>query len=324
MPMARPLRIEYAGAVYHATARGNERRAIFRDAKDCEKFLAGLGDICQRFDVVIHGYVLMRNHYHLLMETPRPNLARAMHYLNATYTGYFNRRHRRIGHLLQGRYKAFLIEKDRYLLAVSRYIHLNPVRAGITDKPEGYQWSSYPEYIGRSKKRGWLACEWILGQYAKQRTEARRLYRTFVEEGIGASGNPFQRLAGGLILGSESFVEEIKEKVSVERHHDIPETKFLTDSVSCEDIIAAVAERFGVNEREITGGGTRNNRARRICFYLARRLTQMSNGEIGERFGVGYSAVSKAYLSIRRDLQGDRKLRTAVKDLEQALAPRIS
>jgi REP element-mobilizing transposase RayT len=140
--MSRPLRIEYPGATYHITARGNERADIFRDNNDRQKLLEQLQIALQRYAIVIHAYVLMGNHYHLLLETPEGNMSQAMHFINGNYTGYFNHRHRRVGHLFQGRYKGLLVEKESYLLSLSRYIHLNPVRAGIVEYPEEYHWSN--------------------------------------------------------------------------------------------------------------------------------------------------------------------------------------
>ncbi|MCD6472522.1 transposase [Candidatus Aerophobetes bacterium] len=150
--MSRPLRISYPGALYHITARGNEKNLIYREKEDYCKFLKTLSDLPKRFSAVIYGYVLMSNHYHLLIETPKGNITKVMHYLNTAYTGYFNRKYHRVGHLFQGRYQGILIEKDRYLLSVSRYIHLNPVRTLIVKGPEEFNWSSYLQYIGKREK----------------------------------------------------------------------------------------------------------------------------------------------------------------------------
>ncbi len=145
--MARPLRIAFAGAFYHVTARGNERRRIFLSHRDYEKFLSYMTDAVYKYDVILHAFVLMPNHYHFIVETPKANLSAFMHNLNGTYTTYFNIKRKRAGHLFQGRYKALLIDVNNYLLELSRYIHLNPVRAGITDKPESCRYSSYRAYI---------------------------------------------------------------------------------------------------------------------------------------------------------------------------------
>src|SRR4030065_2926531 len=154
--MGRPLRVEYRGALYHITSRGNERKKIFVDDGDRKKFLAILEDYHNRYGILIHSFVLMDNHYHLILETPRANLLKVMHGINGGYTGYFNRKYNRSGHLFQGRYKGILVEKDAYLVQLSRYVHLNPVRAKIVERPEQYRWSSYPGYIGTSGDCPWV------------------------------------------------------------------------------------------------------------------------------------------------------------------------
>jgi putative transposase len=149
----RPLRIEYLGALYHITSRGNERKAIFLDDEDRERFLEILLDYHTRYGMLLHSYVLIDNHYHLILETPQGNLLKIMHGINGCYTGYFNRRHGRSGHLFQGRYKGVLVDKDEYLIPLSRYIHLNPVRAKVVSSPEKYNWSSYASYIGKEREK---------------------------------------------------------------------------------------------------------------------------------------------------------------------------
>jgi REP element-mobilizing transposase RayT len=150
--MARPLRVEYEGAVYHVTARGNERRKIFFTEVDYTKFVKYLTESKKKFNINIHCYVLMSNHYHLIIETPEANLSKAMHYINSSYTTYINVNKKRSGHLFQGRYKSIIIDADNYLLELSRYIHLNPVRAGMVQKPADYQYSSYSAFIKNKKE----------------------------------------------------------------------------------------------------------------------------------------------------------------------------
>lgn len=314
--MARPLRIEYGGALYHLAARGSERRSIFSNDRDREKFLETLAQFPERFDAVVHGYVLMDNHYHLLVETRRPNITRAMHYLNATYSGYFNRVHNRAGHLLEGRYKGYLIEKDNYLLAVSRYIHLNPVRAGLAARPETYPWSSYPEYIGKRHPTGWLTCGWVLEQFANDLAQARRLYRRFVEEAVEELENPFKTLVAGLILGSESFVIEIKKKLARETHPDMPQTRILAQGISCSDVLEAVARQFKTDKTALTARGGRNNLSRKICLFLLRTLTDLRNNDICVRFGISHSAVSKAVSSVKSQMEHDRRTRRIVNEIQ--------
>ena len=166
--MARPLRIEYSGAYYHVTSRGNERKAIFRDDRDRERLLELLARAVKDFHLRLHGYVLMSNHYHLLVETPRGGLSRALRYLNGVYTQAFNRRHRRVGHLFQGRYKAILVDKDAYLLELSRYIHLNPLRVELVKdlkELENYPYCGHGTILG-TPARQWQDCESVLAEDA--------------------------------------------------------------------------------------------------------------------------------------------------------------
>src|SRR6266581_1819550 len=180
--MARPLRIVYPGAFYHVTSRGNEQKDVFKSQSDREKFFAYLESATERYGAVIHAYCLMSNHYHLLLETPAGNLSQIMGHINGAYTTYFNIKRKRSGHLFQGRFKAILVEADEYAAELSRYIHLNPVRAGITAKPEEYRWSSYRVYIGENKATDWLKTEFILGYFGGKAPAAQKKYREFVED----------------------------------------------------------------------------------------------------------------------------------------------
>ena len=159
--MARPLRLQYPGAFYHVTSRGNERKSIFKTNRDRQKFLSYLESAYDRYGAIIHVYCLMNNHYHLLVETPRGNLSQILHHINGAYTAYFNTKMKRSGHLFQGRYKAILVEKDSYCQELSRYVHLNPVRTGLVKRPSEYHWSSYTYYIGQKEKPRWLITESI-------------------------------------------------------------------------------------------------------------------------------------------------------------------
>lgn len=312
--MARPLRIEYAGAVYHVTSRGNEKKPIFLDEEDRERFLIFLGELPTRFEVLIHGYVLMGNHYHLLLETLRPNLQKTMQYLNTAYTVFFNRKRSRAGHLLQGRYKAFLIQKDSYLLGVSRYVHTNPVRARMVDLPQEYPWSSYRDYIGTRKREAWLTREWVLGQFSQNETSARRRYKKFVEEGMEGAENPFASLRAGLILGTDTFMEEVKRKVPVKTDHDVPQSRHFADVISCDAVMDFISTRYRIDKHKIVQVGMRDNPARRACLYLLRTLTDMSNSEIADKFQITHSAVAKASARFKREMEKTEELRSLVSD----------
>jgi REP element-mobilizing transposase RayT len=206
--MARPLRIAFPGALYHVTARGNARQDIFLDAEDRQRFLGILARVVSRFHLLVHAYCLMDNHFHLVVETPEANLSTAMRQLNGVYTQAFNRRHGRVGHVLQGRFKAILVDRDSYLLELCRYVVLNPVRAKITRKPETYPWSSYRATAGLASTPPGLTVDWLLSQFGRQRAGAQRTYQAFVTEGIGQE-SPWAQVQGQVLLGSERFIERL-------------------------------------------------------------------------------------------------------------------
>lgn len=234
--MARPLRIEFPGAVYHITSRGNERKKIFWDDQDRELYLARLDQIHERFHWHVHAYVLMSNHCHLLVETPMANLSRGMRQLNGVYTQEFNRRHGRVGHLFQGRFKAILVEEDNYLLEVSRYIILNPVRAGMVERPEEYRWSSYPSIIGMGKTPAFLARELLLAQFGRNKKQAINQFINFVMNGIEAEF-PTDALHAGVILGTPHFLEKIQGKIKEKSDQvEIPRMQRHSSRESLEEI----------------------------------------------------------------------------------------
>ena len=203
--MARPLRIQFPGAVYHVTSRGNARQRIYLDDQDRRRFLAILSHVVDRYDWLCHAYCLMDNHYHLILETPKPNLALGMRQLNGMVTQAYNRRHRKVGHLFQGRYHAILLEKESYLLELCRYVVLNPVRAKAVRDPGQWRWSSYRATAGAAEPAAALTVDWILGQFASKRKQAQARYRRFVAEG---SGSPWEQLRGQIYLGRDGFVED--------------------------------------------------------------------------------------------------------------------
>lgn len=211
--MARPLRLEYAGAVYHVTARGNRKERIFETDMDRNKFFKILGRVCERFGWSVHAYCLMTNHYHLVVKTPRPNLSRGMQYLNGVYTQYFNRQHQRVGHVLQGRYGAQVVEVDAYLMELARYVVLNPVRANLVSDPKDYEWSSYRATIGQVAAHSWLNADVILEEFGRKRKVAIRRYIEFVGDGIRHPDRfPDKR---ELILGGEEFKVKAMDEAKV-------------------------------------------------------------------------------------------------------------
>lgn len=217
--MSRPLRIEYAGAVYHITSRGNERKAVFRSDQDRINFLNTLQHVNKRYNWICHAYCLMDNHYHLLIETPDANLALGMRQLNGVYTQLFNKQHNRAGHLFQGRYKSILIQKDSHLLEVCRYVVLNPVRARIAAGPEAWRWSSYRATAGREFAPPCLTTAWVLCQFSGKRELAKKEYRQFVTQGIGKT--LWHEVRGQAFLGEETFADELADRLR--KHQDVPD-----------------------------------------------------------------------------------------------------
>jgi putative transposase len=210
--MARPLRIEYPGALYHVTSRGDRQEAIFEDDQDRGAFLDLLGEVVSRFRWRCHAYCLMGNHYHLMIETPEANLTKGMRHLNGVFTQWSNRRHRRSGHLFQGRYKAILVDRDSYFLELARYIVLNPVRASMVKHPRQWGWSSYGATVGTSPAPEWLSIDNVLAAFGRRRASARRRYQQFIEEGMGAE-SIWKDLKGQIYLGDDDFVAEMRGKL---------------------------------------------------------------------------------------------------------------
>jgi len=203
--MARPLRLEFANAVYHLTSRGNARQGIFFNDGDRELFLQTLAHVVSRYSWICHAYCLMANHYHLLIETPKANLSIGMRQLNGVFTQSFNRRHKRVGHLFQGRFKAVLVEKESYLLELCRYVVLNPVRVKGGTKTAPWKWSSYRATAGLASVPEFLSTDWLLEQFGKNRRVAQKRYREFVRDGI--TNRPWDQLKGQIYLGSDKFIE---------------------------------------------------------------------------------------------------------------------
>lgn len=268
--MARPLRIEYPGAVYHITSRGNARQAIFFDDADRRGFLEILARAVDRYNWLCHAYCLMDNHYHLLIETVDPTLSAGMRHLNGVYTQATNRRHARPGHLLQGRYKAILVEKDAHLLELARYIVLNPVRARMARSSKDWPWSSYRATAGLEPPASFLTTEWVLAQFGGTRSKAQRSYRRFVSAGRGI--RVWEGLRGQIYFGSDRFIAQHSPRGG-EAFREIPRVQRLVSRPPIEDIFEAASEECAV----VT--------AYREYGYRLK--------EIAEFLGVHYSTVSR-------------------------------
>jgi REP element-mobilizing transposase RayT len=212
--MARPLRIEFAGALYHLTSRGDRREAIYEDDEDRRRFLDVLAEVAERYHWICHAYCLMTNHYHLVAETVEGNLSQGMRHLNGVYTQASNRRHGRNGHLFQGRFKGIVVDRDAYLLELTRYVVLNPVRARMVEAPEQWPWSSYGAMMGTAPAPSWLAVDGLLSQFGSSREEARRRYQAFVYEGVGQ--DIWQGLRQQIYLGDEAFLTHVQSQARIE------------------------------------------------------------------------------------------------------------
>jgi putative transposase len=299
--MARPLRIAYPGAYYHVTSRGNEQKDVFKSRRDREKFLEYLASATERYGAVIHAYCLMSNHYHLLMETPEGNLSQIMRHINGAYTTYFNIKRKRAGHLFQGRFKSILVEADEYAVELSRYIHLNPVRVGMAEKPGEYPWSSFLSYIGQSKVPAWLKTDFILEYFGQNSADASKKYRVFVEELIGTEyDSPLLAAIGTAVLGSTEFVETVMETHigKREQSRDLPSLRQLAFRPTLEAIITAVDNVFH-SEQKL---------ARQAGMYLCHRYSGELVREISKLFKVTESAVTEAARTFPLRMETNKKL----------------
>lgn len=272
--MARPLRIEFPGALYHITSRGNQREAIYLSDGDRDTWLEVFSEVCRRFNWSCHAYCLMDNHYHLLVETPEGNLSPGMRQLNGVYTQRFNRHHGRVGHVFQGRYKAILVDKDSYLLELARYIALNPVRAGMVGSAKDWPWSNYRATAGWVTAPPWLQTDWILSTFAKRRETACKRFRTFVSKGKGQP-SPWEHLRNQVFLGNEQFVTEMLALIDPE--------KSLTE--------VPLGQRRKVAKP--LGDYKKQNRSRDETICEAYRSGGYTMSELAEYFGLHYSSISK-------------------------------
>ena len=296
--MSRPPRMEFAGALHHAMARGDRREEIFRDDRDRSKFLGYLAEGAERYRVKVHCYVLMVNHFHLVATTPEGNLSKWMHQLKTAYTVYFNRRHHLVGHLFHGRFKSTVIEAESYLLEVSRYLHLNPVR-GVAlgqgtpserrKRLRAYRWSSYQGYAGLEKMESFLDSEAI--QEAFESFSGRPWkgwkYRRWVEEAlIGEIDNPFEAVKWQQVLGGEGFVRKLKDywNQGGERPKNYGQKKNWSASLGAEEILEGVSQHFESNAEALKEPGKRNHLARRMAITLCWDYAGLSHSEIAALF----------------------------------------
>lgn len=272
--MARPLRIELAGGIYHVTSRGDGREDIYRNDADRLTWLDLFAKVCARFNWVCHAWCQMNNHYHVVVETIEANLSGGMRHLNGVYTQTFNRRHDRVGHVFQGRYKAIVVEKDAYLLALARYVVLNPVRARMVSEPGTWPWSSYAAMIGALPAPPWLRTDWILRQFTVDPRRAAMAYVEFVQAGVTAP-SIWTELRGQIYLASDKFLATLPQLPDNASFGEVPRAQRRPRAHPLEHYL-------------------RIHGARRPAMAAAFASGQYSMREIGDAFGVHYSTVSRA------------------------------
>jgi len=277
--MSRPLRIEFEGALYHVTSRGDRRGQIFEDDQDRAGFLDLLGRVAVDFNWVVHAYCLMGNHYHLLVETPDGNLGKGMRQLNGVYTQNCNRRHGWVGHVFQGRYKAILVDGDSYLLELSRYVVLNPVRAGMVGSAGDWPWSSYLAMLGETEVPDWLETDGLLAVFGKRRADARRRYAEFVSAGVGQA-SIWSALNRQVFLGDDAFVAKLQRKAQSD-DVNIPRAQRRPPAPS----LAAIS---------------RKHRGRDAAMVVAHATGEYSYQQIGEHFGVHFTTVGRVVREAKR------------------------
>tara|TARA_B100000315_G_scaffold33208_1_gene27881 strand:+ start:376 stop:1365 length:990 start_codon:yes stop_codon:yes gene_type:complete len=325
--MVRPLRIEYPGATCHITSRGNERKEIFKDDKDRRKFLETLSQSREIYNIEVFSYVLMKNHFHLLIKTPLGNLSMFMRHFNITYTSYFNRRHKRVGHLYQGRYKSMVIDSEEYLSVVSRYIHLNPVRVKTIRKKsieekinylKNYKWSSFPGFIGRKKMEELVNYEPVLLDFGGVNAGGRKEYQELIFSNISDGLEIKNKVIAQSILGGEEFVEWIKNNfLEKERDRERPPLHKIQKYKAKEVIIEVVEKETGKSidwirkERGIT---------RQITMDLLYRLGGLKGRTIADIFEVDYSTVSIGRKRLREKAKKEESVMSLIQRCEANLS----
>jgi len=292
--MSRPLRIEFSGAVYHITSRGTGKRNIFFNNKDRKMFLSLLWEVVEREKWICYAYCLMDNHYHLLIETTRPNLSRGMRELNGIYAQKLNYIKNSVGHVFESRYKSILVDKDNYLLELCRYIALNPVRAKMVENPEDWKWSSYRATLGSIKPPKYLNVLWILSNFDENIEKSKKKYKKFVFEGIGKE-SPWRELRGRIFLGSKKFIEEHEEKLSAkESEKEIAKTERFASRPDLEEIFK----------------NTKTKKIRNKKIYKAYEEYRYSLKEIGDFFNIHYSTISRIVKEIKEARNENSKNKT--------------
>ena len=300
--------------------RGHRREAIVADDRDSQQFISYLSRMAGQFNVLVHGYCLMTNHYHLILETPEGNLSRALQWLNVSYAAYYNRRHHYAGHLFQGRFKSVLVDAGDYLEALSRYIHLNPVRAGIASRAWDYAWSSSRYFVGSQNPPDWLETNRILAGFGRSTIASKQSYRAYLAE--ADVPNPFENLVGGSLLGPKRFVEWVGSTFLSGKKSDreIPQLKELRPHPDVNTIVEKVAKHFTVTAEQILAPGRKRNIERDVAIYLSRKFSGLSGQALGGSFGgISGANITMRFNKVAQALKKDRNLAKHVKSLQQRI-----
>jgi REP element-mobilizing transposase RayT len=319
--MSRPWRIKYEGAFYHILSRGNNQQDIFFVDADRRSFLKCLGQMSQRFDVDIFAYVLMDNHYHLLLRTNRANLSKCMQWLGTTYTTRFNLRHARNGHLFQGRYKSIIVENDSYLKQLSYYIHRNPLRAGIVKRLIDYHWSSYAAYAYSRSYPDWLDTDLILSQI--NAADKHRCYKEKVQQYSDEQKSIWEDIRHGLFYGSNTFIDRIKETyLNKEPIPDIPAQTQLKNDGDPDEIIKCAMRAIKCDAKKFTKAGRISaveKINRDLVIYLLWQTGRFTNTEIGKKFDLTYSSISRRVKIFKNGMDQDAELEKKFKQIKSQI-----
>jgi len=319
--MARPLRIEFAGAWYHVMNRGAARRTVFNTDTHRHYFLSLLAETSARFNAEWHAYCLMSNHYHLLLRTPEGNLQKIMRHINGLYTQYFNRTEGRDGPLFRGRYKAILVDEQAYWSQLSRYIHRNPLEAGLVKRLEQYHWSSYRSYVGKDKRPLWLHCDYILKAIAGR--NRREHYRAYVAEGTDPDlVNFYAGKKQAPVLGGDAF----REALALEQENiDLPELRQIRSKPDLDKLVEAVCRRLKVKPETIwrsARGRGAGNPARGMVMYLCQQMSDMPLREIADRFNLkSYASAGSGIRQFTKRLAMDKELQKKINLIKLDLTP---
>ena len=310
--MSRPLRIEYPGSLHHVTSRGNAQQDIFLDNGDRELFLRLLGTCVERFSWILTAYVLMSNHFHLVIQLTEETLSRGMQWLNGEYSRKFNRSHKRVGHLLQGRPDIRLIDGETYGSEVLRYVVLNPVRAGMVARPEDYVWSSHRAILGDVAAPDWLAVDDVLVEFGSESRLAQAAYQDFVNAAIGQEMTLWRDLVGQIYLGSEDWMERVRERVDLKpRCAEHPRPQRLVAQPSMTRVVRAVADALSIDEERIRDG--RGGMPRMVAAWIAWHEGQLTTAEIAAGLRLECSGyVTRLVQRCDRELRDDSLLRECV------------